>query len=94
MVVNTANAEATLNAASSAIKTARAAMRQSSFAPLFLQCVGLADGNRRDLAIEPILLQRKRTPSLRHTPVTPEGRLTVCPLGEVKAVLCIFSKEI
>lgn len=81
-VVRAAAEAATPNAISSAIKTCRASMRD------LLSSVG---DQRRDCAVEPILLLRKCCPGLCHPEIAIERRLTGGLLRKLQAVFCVIA---
>ena len=56
--------------------------------------VAAARRQRRDLAVEPVLLVGQRTPGGFHSPVAVEGGLVRRAFGEVRAILGIFAKDI
>ncbi|BAM89962.1 hypothetical protein S58_39760 [Bradyrhizobium oligotrophicum S58] len=54
----------------------------------------LAVTDRFDFAIEPILLECERAPALGHASIASKCWLAPCTLGELKAVIGVFSKKI
>lgn len=93
MVVNAATADAKLNAVNNAMRTVRGVIGTLLHPDwLVVQCHCPAVTDRCDLAIEPILLERERTPALGHASEASESGLALGALGKLQAVVGICSK--
>ena len=92
-VVRAANAVATPNAAANAANAMRRRMTCSDVKRLDTALLGGSRGDeRRDFAVEPVLLVGQGFPRLRHPRVAPEGRLAFRTFRKLQAIFRVFSQ--